>query len=63
MRLVRFRLSTFLMLTAFVAAIVAFRRLKPKDDGMAIVPFDMLTILLVPILVIFFVMLQALWRK
>lgn len=63
MRLIRFRISTLLMIMAIVVALAAFRRLMPGSDSMSIVPFDMLTIILAVILVIFCAILQSLWRK
>ena len=63
MRQIRFRTSTILMLTAILASLLAFRRLKPAVDFLSLAPFDVLTILLAVILVTFCLMLQALRRK
>lgn len=63
MPLLRYRVLTLLLLTAVAAAILAFWRLKPRNDFLAVVPFGLLVIVLAIVLVTGAVMLSGIFRR
>ncbi|MEO6808168.1 MAG: hypothetical protein ABI353_03530 [Isosphaeraceae bacterium] len=59
----RTRLSTILEFIAVVAVLLAFYRLKPRDEFLGIIPFELFVVLLAIILVNLAIMLRAFRRK